>query len=86
MTTTAHPSVLEELLEKLQKGERPTECPECPRCQNPDGPWCSGGHEETPGEHPLCKVCGHCALRGGHLDPAEDVRSGKYRNRRNFLN
>jgi len=49
-------------------------CPGCPRCD--DGSWCKGGpdHARFNGLHPICKVCGHCVLRGTHLDDAADLK------------
>ncbi len=52
-------------------------CQGCPRCQDSSAGWCPGGENHTqyneqrgnsPNLHPVCRVCGHCWLRGEH-DP-----------------
>ena len=48
-------------------------CEGCPRCQKPNAPFCSTPHPQFNGLHPVCKVCGHCVLRGKHNDPADDL-------------
>lgn len=48
-------------------------CDGCPRCQKPNAPLCSTPHPQFNGLHPVCKVCGHCVLRGKHNDPADDL-------------
>ena len=49
-------------------------CPGCPRCN--DGTWCKGDpdHQRWNNLHPICKVCGHCVLRGTHLDDITDLQ------------
>lgn len=60
---------------------RDRKCPGCPRCKDSQAPLCGSYHPETPGVHPVCKWCGHCVLRGTHIDDAEDVRDGRFSNR-----
>lgn len=48
-------------------------CEGCPRCENPDAPLCSYNHRQFNGLHPVCKVCGHCVLRGEHMDDGDDL-------------
>lgn len=79
-TTKTHP------VEQSQAGGNLGHCTGCPRCQDANAPWCPSSHPETPGVHPLCKLCGHCVLRGSHADDAEDVRSGKFAGRKDYLN
>ena len=74
--------------EKTQLGDsgRDRKCSGCPRCKDPDPGICPTYHPETPGVHPVCKWCGHCVLRGSHIDDAEDVKSGRYSKRNDYLN
>lgn len=48
-------------------------CDGCPRCQDAKAGYCPYGHREFAGRHPVCKVCGHCVLRGKHEDDASDL-------------
>ncbi len=48
-------------------------CDGCPRCQNPNAGFCSNPHPQFNGLHPVCKVCGHCVLRGEHNDSGDDL-------------
>ena len=48
-------------------------CEGCPRCQDPSAPLCSIQHPKFAPTHPVCKVCGHCVLRGKHADDASDL-------------
>ena len=42
-------------------------CAGCPRCIDPSAVWCGLRHPvEYKGLHPVCKICGHCWLRGKH--------------------
>ena len=79
--------VQEDVVVHSQTGDdSPGYCEGCPRCQKPEGSWCSSYHQETPGVHPICKWCGHCVLRGKHIDDATDVRDGRYSGRNDYLN
>ena len=49
-------------------------CDGCPRCRDPKASWCQQPHPEYNGLHPVCKVCGHCVLRGTHKDDASDLK------------
>ena len=48
-------------------------CDGCPRCERPDSPTCNIPHPKFANRHPVCKVCGHCVLRGQHQDDASDL-------------
>ena len=48
-------------------------CDGCPRCKDSDAGFCKTQHQFGI-LHPVCKVCGHCVLRGTHIDNGEDVR------------
>ena len=48
-------------------------CEDCPRCQDPQAGLCTYYHRQFNGLHPVCKVCGHCVLRGSHDDDASDL-------------
>ena len=48
-------------------------CDGCPRCENPDSSMCTIPHPKYQNRHPVCKVCGHCVLRGQHQDDAQDL-------------
>ena len=48
-------------------------CDGCPRCARPDSPTCNIPHPKFANRHPVCKVCGHCVLRGQHQDDASDL-------------
>ena len=49
------------------------ECPGCPRCRDPEAPLCNIPHPKFQNQHPVCKFCGHCVLRGKHLDDGADL-------------
>lgn len=34
---------------------------------------CNIPHPKFADRHPVCKVCGHCVLRGQHQDDASDL-------------
>ena len=48
-------------------------CDGCPRCQRPEEPTCQIPHPKFANRHPVCRVCGHCVLRGQHLDDTSDL-------------
>lgn len=48
-------------------------CEGCPRCRDSSVATCPTPHPEFNGLHPVCKVCGHCVLRGKHQDSGEDL-------------
>ena len=48
-------------------------CDGCPRCDEPSAPLCTIPHPKYANRHPVCKVCGHCVLRGNHMDDADDL-------------
>ena len=48
-------------------------CDGCPRCQDAKAGYCPNTHHEFGGRHPVCKICGHCVLRGEHEDDADDL-------------
>jgi len=37
-------------------------CEGCPRCRDDDAGFCKQQHLQYNGLHPVCRVCGHCAL------------------------
>ena len=54
-------------------GNRQGRCDGCPRCDDPNAGFCRIPHVKYQNRHPVCKVCGHCVLRGNHLDDASDL-------------
>ena len=54
-------------------------CEGCPRCNNAQAGLCTTNHQEFGGRHPVCKACGHCVLRGKHIDDGADL--DQYRGR-----
>ena len=48
-------------------------CDGCPRCESSDATWCNIPHPKFANRHPVCKVCGHCVLRGQHKDDGADL-------------
>ena len=36
--------------------------------------FCKQSHPRYNGLHPVCRVCGHCALRGSHSDDISDLQ------------
>ena len=48
-------------------------CDGCPRCRDSSAATCANPHPEFNGLHPVCKVCGHCVLRGRHRDSGDDL-------------
>ena len=55
------------------QGNRQGRCDGCPRCDEPNSPFCNIPHPKYQNRHPVCKVCGHCVLRGNHRDDAADL-------------
>ena len=57
-------------------------CDGCPRC-NPkvpaDSAWCAIQHPRWAPLHPVCRLCGHCVLRGKHDDDLKVHFPGKYK-------
>ena len=49
------------------------QCDGCPRCQDPNSGFCTTPHPKFQNRHPVCKACGHCVLRGKHIDDASDL-------------
>ena len=58
---------------KTQQGSGERGCPGCPRCQDYQASWCNQPHPKFKNLHPVCKVCGHCLLRGKHRDEGSDL-------------
>ena len=48
-------------------------CDGCPRCEEPTSGFCKIPHPKYQNRHPVCRVCGHCVLRGNHMDDASDL-------------
>ena len=48
-------------------------CDGCPRCDDPKPVSAASPTRSTRIAIPVCKVCGHCVLRGNHLDDAADL-------------
>ena len=48
-------------------------CEGCPRCNEPASGFCKIPHPKYQNKHPVCKICGHCVLRGNHMDDASDL-------------
>ena len=46
---------------------------ECPGCQDSQASLCKQPHPKFKNLHPVCKVCGHCLLRGKHRDEGSDL-------------
>ena len=42
------------------------------RCWPASG-FCKIPHPKYQNRHPVCKVCGHCVLRGNHMGDASDL-------------
>ena len=55
------------------QGNRQGRCEGCPRCDEPASGFCKIPHPKYQNRHPVCKVCGHCVLRGNHMDDASDL-------------
>ena len=56
-----------------RQGNRQGRCEGCPRCDEPASGFCKIPHPKYQNRHPVCKVCGHCVLRGNHMDDASDL-------------
>lgn len=55
------------------QGSRRGKCDGCPRCDDPNARMCSARHRKFGNLHPVCRVCGHCVLRGSHRDDRADL-------------
>ena len=55
------------------QGNRQGRCEGCPRCDEPASGFCKIPHPKYQNRHPVCRVCGHCVLRGNHVDDASDL-------------
>ena len=49
-------------------------CEGCPRCQDDSAGFCKQSHPQFNNLHPVCRKCGHCALRGSHSDDLSDLQ------------
>ena len=49
-------------------------CEGCPRCTDESVGFCKQSHPQYNNLHPVCRVCGHCALRGSHSDDTSDLQ------------
>jgi len=49
-------------------------CEGCPRCTDESAGFCKQSHPQYNNLHPVCRVCGHCALRGSHSDDTSDLQ------------
>ena len=49
-------------------------CEGCPRCTDESAGFCKQAHPKYNNLHPVCRVCGHCVLRGKHSDDTSDLR------------
>jgi len=49
-------------------------CEGCPRCQDPNAGFCKLSHPKWKNLHPICRRCGHCVLRGSHVDNTDDLK------------
>ena len=64
------------ILEREIQSEQTTghnNCSGCPRCEQSNTSTCTIPHPRFANRHPVCKVCGHCVLRGKHKDDASDL-------------
>ena len=52
-------------------------CAGCPRCADSDAGFCKQSHPSFNNLHPVCRVCGHCVLRGNHSDDTSDLKDAK---------
>ena len=50
-------------------------CAGCPRCTDKNAKWCTVQHKEHGNLHPVCRLCGHCVLRGSHNDDLSDLEN-----------
>ncbi|MEE2686903.1 MAG: hypothetical protein VX921_01500 [Chloroflexota bacterium] len=48
-------------------------CEGCPRCNDSSAGFCTQRHAQYNNLHPVCRTCGHCALRGSHSDDLSDL-------------
>ena len=71
MTTTALPETT--VGTRDAEANAPNKCQGCPRCRNANAGTCNIPHPQYRYTHPVCKVCGHCVLRGKHLDDGDDI-------------
>ena len=66
-------SILLEADTQTKQGSNSRNCDGCPRCDDSGSKMCNIPHPKYGNRHPICKICGHCVLRGRHQDDAADL-------------